>query len=72
MADNLRPDISKHVSAAMRAFILDWRRGAGIHQICEGAFFVTNPETIEASRDDFEQSASFMGFKVMTPKKGSP
>lgn len=40
----------------------------GIHKLCDGVYFVTKSETMAALRHHYEESASFMGMKIMTPK----
>lgn len=56
------------VTATMLAHHHQMQQQLGIHPVCEGAYFVTKPETIEALREHFEQMAEYCGMKVMVPK----
>ena len=65
----LKSTIGACVAAAMEAHMRREEARLGIHKVCEGVYFVTNPETVEALKSHFEEMMSFRGFKVMSPKK---
>lgn len=65
----LKFDLGAHVSAAMQAYYRRLQFEKGIHEVCDGVFFVTNQKTVEALRNYFEETMTFMGVKVMTPKQ---
>ena len=60
--------IGKYVADAMLAYLRRAEEAHGIYPVCDGAFFVTKPETIQALRRYFEEVATFMGIKIMAPK----
>lgn len=62
-------EIGKHVALAIQAHCRRVQQEAGIHRVCEGVYFVTKPETVEALREHFEETMTFMGVKIMAPKK---
>lgn len=69
LASMSRAEVGKYIADAMRAQLEQAEIAAGIHKVCDGVFFVTKPETMEALRHYYEQSGTFMGMKVMVPKK---
>ena len=64
-------ELGKHVAEFMRIYWEEYNRRHGIYTVCDGVFFVTKPETMEALKNYFEETATYMGIKIMTPKSGA-
>lgn len=62
-------ELGKHVAEFMRLYWEEYNRRHGIHTVCDGVFFVTKPETMEALKNHFEQFGTYAGMKIMVPKK---
>lgn len=61
--------VGRAVALRMEALHREWREQNGVHEVCEGVFFVTKPETITALAAYFEEFSTFAGFRVMVPNE---